>query len=132
MRGRADAAHAGLTSLSNVANGVSSVGVAKSQRDNHTLLAFIRYQIASTKPEAYASACLALANAPPIDGATLPVPVHIIGGAEDYVAAPADLEAWAASVPSSKGQVTILDNVGHWGAVEAPARVGEAMAAALA
>lgn len=132
MRGRAKTAHEGLAAFSAVANGVSSVGVAKAQKDNHTLVAFIRYQIASTKPEGYASAALALAEAPTVDGATLPVPLHIIGGAEDYVAAPADLEAWAASVPDGRGQVTIMDNVGHWGAVEAPMRVGAEMSKSLA
>jgi hypothetical protein len=88
MKARAKAAST-AKGLSGIANTVAATAVAKVvAASDFAACAFIRDLVATTKPEAYAAACLALAAAPAIDGSKLPVPLHIIGGAEDYLGSP--------------------------------------------
>ncbi|BEJ15827.1 hypothetical protein CspHIS471_0504320 [Cutaneotrichosporon sp. HIS471] len=132
MKGRAEAAST-AKGLSGIANAVASTAVAKVvAASDFATCAFIRDLVATTKPEAYAAACLALSKAPSVDGSKTPVPVHIIGGAEDYLGSPDAVRQWAAEIPNGKGSVVVLENVGHWGAVEAPAKVGRCIAMAVA
>jgi len=132
MRKRAEAAST-TAGLSDIASVVASTAVAKvCAASDFSAQAFIRHLVATTKPEAYAAACLALASIPAVNGANFPaeVPVHIIGGEEDYLAGPAAVTSWAEELPN--GSAVVLQNVGHWGAIEAPLKVGKALAQALA
>lgn len=132
MKARAQAAST-PKGLSGIANTVASTAVAKVVAgSDFAACAFIRDLVATTKPEAYAAACLALSNAPVIEGSKLPVPLHIIGGAEDYLAGPDAVRKWASEIPNGNGTAVVLENVGHWGAIEAPARVGRCIAMAVA
>lgn len=116
--------------LGGIANTVASSAVSKiSAASNTTATALIRRLVASTKPAAYAVACRALASAPVVHGRLGGVPVHFIGGEEDYLAPPQAVMLWAEEVG---GTHTILSNVGHWGAIESPHLVGKDVVQALA
>lgn len=128
MKKRAEAAST-TKGLSSIANTVASTAVAKVvAASDHTCTAFIRHLVASTNPDAYAWACRALSAAPSVDASKTPCEVHIIGGEEDYLAGPDAVRAWAEEIPGGKGTYTVLKNVGHWGAVEAPLQVAKAIA----
>lgn len=129
MRARASAATS-AEGLAGIANAVASAGVASASRSNTTVTSFIRDLVSTTSPGGYAAACSALASAPPVDAARTPVPVFLIGGAEDYLAGPAQVEAWAKE--ARDGGCAILPRVGHWGGVEAPLAVAGAVQRALA
>lgn len=132
MKARAQAAST-AKGLSGIANTVASTAVAKVvAASDFAACAFIRDLVATTKPEAYAAACLALSSAPQIDASKFPVPLHIIGGAEDYLAGPEVVRKWASEIPNGNGSAIVLENVGHWGAIEAPAKVGRCLAMAVA
>lgn len=132
MKARAKAAST-AKGLSGIANTVASTAVAKAvAASDFAACGFIRDLVATTNPDAYAAACLSLASAPAIDGSKLPVPLHIIGGAEDYLAGPDAVRKWADEIVNGNGSAIVLENVGHWGAIEAPAKVGRCIAQALA
>ncbi|CAK9781637.1 alpha/beta-hydrolase [Cutaneotrichosporon oleaginosum] len=119
--------------LKEIADAVAATAVAKAvAASDPSACALIRDLVASTDKSGYAAACLALSTAPVIDGSKLPVPLHLIAGAEDYLVKPEAARAWAGEVPNGKGSAIVLENVGHWGAIEAPARVGRCIAMALA
>lgn len=116
--------------LGGIANTVAASAVSKTcATSDFAATALIRLLIASTKPEAYSAACRALASAPVVDGGLKSVQVHFIGGEENYLATPQTVTAWA---EEAGGTHTILSNVGHWGAIEAPHEVGQDIAQALA
>ena len=125
-------AEAALTveGLGGIANTVASSAVSKiCAASDPKATALIRLLVASTKPAAYAAACRAIASAPFVHGEFRGVPMHFIGGEEDYLAPPQTVTAWAEEVGESH---TILSNVGHWGAIESPHLVGKEMAQTLA
>lgn len=128
MRARAAAASS-VEGLSGIANTVCTAAVSAVSRQDLAVRTLIRHSVATTKPAAYAAACLALASAPHVDGGKTTVPLHIIGGEEDYLAGPAAVATWA---KEAGGTHKVLENVGHWGAIEAPDAVGCELAWALA
>lgn len=133
MEKRAQLASSSIYGLSQVANTVSAGAVSKhTAATNPSAQAFIRHLVLSTNPDAYAAACRALANAPKINGSSIATPVSIVGGKEDYLAGPDLVHAWANEIPAGQGSAVVLDNVGHWGAIEAPQEVGKAISQALA
>lgn len=85
--------------------------------------------VISTAPESYAAACKALAEAPHIHLEGLNgVRLWVIGGKEDYLATEESLRSWIDEMgEDSANKCVILDRVGHWGTVEAPKRVAEAL-----
>jgi carboxy-cis,cis-muconate cyclase len=132
MRKRAVAAST-TAGLSGIAALVAATAVSKTcAATDYSAMAFIRHLVATTQPAAYAAACGALAGCPAIDGGNMSasVPVHIIGGDEDYLAGPEAVGAWAGEI--ARGSHVVLDNVGHWGAIEVPVRVGAEIARVLA
>lgn len=132
MEKRAQLASSSIYGMSQVANTVSAGAVSKhTAATNPSAQAFIRHLVLSTNADAYAAACRALANAPKIDGKANHLPVHIIGGKEDYLAGPEQVNGWASEIPDGKGSAVVLENVGHWGAIEAPSEVGQALNQAL-
>ncbi|KAL1409425.1 hypothetical protein Q8F55_003408 [Vanrija albida] len=128
MRARAVAAST-VEGLSSIANTVCTAAVSAVSRQDLAVRTLIRHCVATTTPGGYAAACLALASAPHVDATKTGVPLHIIGGEEDYLAGPAAVAAWAAE---AGGTSTVLRDVGHWGAIEAPEAVGRELAQALA
>lgn len=126
---RAKAASA-VEGMGGIANTVAASAVSKNCATiDFTTTALIRLLVASTKPEAYAAACLALASAPVVSGEWESVRVHLIGGEEDSLATPQMVNEWA---EEAGGTVIILRNVGHWGAIEMPNQVGKEIAQAIA
>lgn len=132
MQKRASMVSSGLAGLSQVANTVSTTAVSKDTvASKPVVTAFIRNLIISTNPKAYAAACLALGNAPIVDGKDFPCEVAFIAGEEDYLAAPGLVEQWASEIPDGKGSMVTLKDVGHWGAIEDPDEVGKALKQSL-
>lgn len=120
MMSRAEAAST-VEGLGGIANTVITSAVSKTcAASDRTTTALIRLLIASTKPAAYAAACCAIASAPVV-GHARSVPHHFVGGDEDYLAPPQSIMAWAEEMD---GTHIILDQVGHWAALEAPQLVG--------
>lgn len=128
MRDRATLATSGPLAMSQIANTVSAGAVSKHVRaTNPTATSFIRTLVMTTKPDAYAAACLALAESPELSGSDIPCEVAIIAGQEDYLAGPEAVKKWAAEIPNGKGTCTVLKDVGHWGAIENPVAVANAL-----
>ena len=133
MKKRASLALSGHSGMSQIANTVSSSAVSKATAANSPVAtSLIRHLILTTNPEAYAAACLALAGAPKIDGQNLPCELGIIGGNEDYLAGKEAVEKWAAEISEGRGRAIVLEDVGHWGAIESPDKVGAALKTFLA
>lgn len=128
MRDRASIATSGPLAMTQIANTVSAGAVSKLvAATNPTAVAFIRHLVMSTKPDAYAAACLALADSPELAGKDIQGEFAIIAGEEDYLAGPEVVKKWAAEIPDGKGSCTILKDVGHWGAIENPVAVADAL-----
>lgn len=128
MRDRANVATSGPLAMTQIANTVSAGAVSKhTAATNPTAVAFIRHLVMTSKPGAYAAACLALADSPELDGKDIPCEVAIIAGEEDYLAGPDAVKKWAAEIPDGKGSCTVLKDVGHWGAIENPVAVANAL-----
>lgn len=126
---RAEAAIS-VEAMGEIANTISSSAVSKAcAAEEPVAMALIRHMVASTKPVAYAAACRAIASAPAIAGRIERIPVHLIGGAEDYLAPPQAVRAWA---EKAGGTHAILVDVGHWGAIESPRAVAQELSQALA
>lgn len=132
MEKRAQLASTAVYGMSQIANTVSAGAVSKyTAATNPSAQAFIRHLVLTSNPEGYAATCRALANAPKIDGKAAPCPVSIIGGKEDYLAEAEAVNSWASEIPDGKGSAIVLEDVGHWGAIEAPQEVGKALNNAL-
>ena len=101
------------------------VGAATSEatrRDHPERAAFVRELLLRQPPEGYARSCEALAAATEPDTAKISAPMLLVTGSEDKVGAPAASEEIAGRV-GQDATVRVLDDVGHWTAVEAPAEV---------
>lgn len=128
MRDRASIATSGPLAMTQIANTVSAGAVSKLvAATNLTAVSFIRHLVMTTKPDAYAAACLALADSPELAGKDVACEVAIIAGEEDYLAGPDAVKKWAAEIPDEKGTCTVLKDVGHWGAIENPVAVADAL-----
>ena len=115
--------------MGELANTVASFAVSKMcSTSAPSATALIRHLVASTNPTAYAAACRAIASAPSTEGHLGKVPCSFVGGAEDYLAPPDAVAAWADETGSS---YTIVANVGHWGPLEAPDSIGRELGLAL-
>lgn len=132
MEKRASLVRASPAGIGQVANAVATSAVSKLVAATRpTATSFIRHLVLNTNTDAYAAACLALASAPKIHGKDVQCPVFIIGGEEDYLAAPQAVKAWSEEIPSGKGGHLVLKDVGHWGAIESPVQVAQALRQAL-
>jgi 3-oxoadipate enol-lactonase len=76
-------------------------------------------------PQAYASACRALAKAPNIDGSRIGQPTLIVTGAHDRSTPLAMAEELKAAIPVSR--IKVLPDVGHWSPIEDPGGVAAAI-----
>jgi 3-oxoadipate enol-lactonase len=128
MKARAGVATSGPLATTQIANTVSAGAVSKhTAATNPTAVSFIRHLVMTTNPDAYAAACLALADSPELSGKDIPCELAIIAGEEDYLAGPDAVKKWAADIPNGKGTCTVLKDVGHWGAIENPVAVADAL-----
>lgn len=91
----------------------------------------IRKMVLNTGARGYAAAAIALQQSKTLDVSTVTCDTVLIGGQEDYLASSDLVRAWAAELPPESTGVHILEDVGHWAAVEAPARVGKLLRTAL-
>jgi pimeloyl-ACP methyl ester carboxylesterase len=91
--------------------------------------AFVRTLVSTTKPEAYAAACLAIADATDPDYSAIRCPTLVLHGAEDPLSNAATNERYSSAIKTC--QVVTLNDVGHWHAVEDPEATAKAIAAFL-
>ncbi len=131
MRDRAAAVQT-IEGKSGVAQTVSTAGVSEATRQNNpTAVAFIRHLVMHTQPEAYSAACEALAGSGSgWEPSKITCPVHILCGEADYMAGPPVVEGWAKEL--KQGTSSVMPGIGHWGGIEAPHQVAEALVAFVA
>lgn len=118
--------------LSRIANTVAATGVSRASRANPIVRTMVRHLVSHTTKQGYALACSALANADPWQPdklGDLDVDVLLLAGEEDYLVKP-DAVATLAKA-GSRFECQVLPAVGHWGALEAPEQVGQALASFL-
>lgn len=101
-----------------VANGALSEATKKNKPE---VFKQVKALVRSTKPLSYIAACDALIEAKDPDYTKIHASTLLIGGSEDALAPPPALESLASKI--SKCRVEVLQDVGHWQAVEAPRRV---------
>ncbi|GHJ90072.1 hypothetical protein NliqN6_6474 [Naganishia liquefaciens] len=109
---------------------VSTTGISPSTHAANPFAApFIKHLILTTNPSAYAQACSNLASHPGWDAdvESVQCEVFILSGSEDYMVSVAEVEKRAAQVPGGKGKFSIMQDVGHWGGLEVPEKVAEAL-----
>lgn len=101
-----------------VANGALS---AATKKNKSQVVEQVKALVRSTKPLSYIAACDALIEATDPDYSIIKASTLLIGGSEDALAPPAALEGLASKIPNCR--VEVLQDVGHWQAVEAPEKV---------
>ncbi|KII91227.1 hypothetical protein PLICRDRAFT_104587, partial [Plicaturopsis crispa FD-325 SS-3] len=115
-----------VASRSELASAISTSAVSKCTVQNSpTTVSFIRHLVLSTNPEAYTAACRALADLTGFKAGEVACDVLVVGGAEDYLAGKDAVEGWAAEIKGGRGRSVVLNDVGHWGAIESPSRVAD-------
>ncbi|KAJ9094351.1 hypothetical protein QFC20_006919 [Naganishia adeliensis] len=113
-----------------ISSTVSSTGISPlTHRSNPLCAPFIKHLILTTKPQAYAQACRNLASHPGWDAdvSRIQCPVFILAGSEDYMVSTSEVEKRAAQVPKGKGSFEVMQGIGHWGGLEVPEKVAEAL-----
>ena len=118
--------------MSAVANTVVPTGTLTTFRKSNPLgLMVIRLSLLRHDPEGYAKACSALANATKrLDFSQIQAHTSIITGEED-VLSPPDLCRRYTEQISKPGDLTVLQGVDHWHALEDPSGVAKAVTQAL-
>lgn len=109
---------------------VSTTGISPSTHATNPFAAsFIKHLILTTKPSSYAQACTNLAAHPGWDAdvGNLRCEVFILSGGEDYMVSVTEVQKRAAQVPGDRGKFAIMQDVGHWGGLEVPEKVAEAL-----
>jgi 3-oxoadipate enol-lactonase len=118
MRQRAEVVLAsGLSAI--VAAVASHATSATTKATSPLSLALIRSLVLATSPEAYAAACLALANGVDPDYSRIKAHVLIVGGEEDYLSNH-DVISTIVDGVGERASAVKLAGVGHWHAVEKP------------
>ena len=85
--------------------------------------AFVRELLFRQSAEGYAAACEALANAASPAFAQVTAPVLLLTGSEDKVGTVATSEALSREFGSA--ELHVIDDIGHWHAVEAASQVSQ-------
>lgn len=89
--------------------------------------AFMRDILLNQNPEGYAATCMAIANAPKIDYASIKAPFLLIAGDEDKSASTEGCETMYSLILTSNKRMEVLKHVGHWHCLEAPDEVGKVL-----
>jgi pimeloyl-ACP methyl ester carboxylesterase len=88
---------------------------------------FVRHLVLNTDPSGYAAACRAIAEATSdVDYTKISAKTLIVTGHEDKLAGPDTAKQIAERI--SGARVEILENTGHWTALEAPERLAKLLA----
>jgi pimeloyl-ACP methyl ester carboxylesterase len=113
-----------------VAPGIVAAATSeRTRRDQPAVAAFVRELLFRQDPAGYAACCEALANAVTPDYAGIRAPVLFIAGSDDKTSPPELSQALAKEVTS--GSVEVIDDIGHWHAIEAAGQVTSALRAFL-
>ncbi len=93
------------------------------RRDHPATAAFVRELVLRQDPEGYARSCEALAGAPDPGPVSSDLPLLLVTGADDGVGKPEISQTLA----DTHGAATldVLDDCGHWTALERPHEVTE-------
>lgn len=117
--------------MSAVAHTISRAATSATvQSAQPAVVAFVKELLQRQPPDGYAAACEALADSSPPDVSAFDRPVLLVTGSDDPVSPPDRLTDVAAAFSSTR--TTVIDGVGHWTSVEAPADVNRLLAEFLA
>jgi pimeloyl-ACP methyl ester carboxylesterase len=109
-----------------VADAIVAAALSPATRANKPVaVSFVRELLLRQDPAGYAATCEALADAVDADHAAIVAPTLLLTGKDDGVGSPATAEALRNLIPDAR--LTVLDECGHWTAIEQPERVGEAL-----
>jgi len=107
-----------------VAGGISQGAVsAKTRSDRPVVSAMIKELLQRQSAEGYAAACEALGGSSPPDISRVTCPVLGVTGTEDMVCPPDALGAITGEFADSTA--VVIDDIGHWTTLEAPAEVND-------
>ncbi len=107
-----------------VAGAISQGAVsAVTRADRPVVSAMIKELLQRQSAEGYAAACEALGGSSPPDISQVTCPVLAITGTEDMVCPPAAVEAFAGEFADATA--VVIDDIGHWTTLEAPAEVND-------
>lgn len=107
-----------------VAGGISQGAVsAKTRAERPVVSAMIKELLQRQSAEGYAAACEALGGSSPPDASGVTCPVLAITGTEDMVCPPDGLRAITGEFADATA--VVIDDIGHWTTLEAPAEVND-------
>ncbi len=109
-----------------VAPGIVAAATSeRTRRDHPALAAFVRELLFRQDPAGYAACCEALADASTPAFGDIKCPVLLVAGSDDKTSPPGTSEELAKEIPSAS--VEVIQDIGHWHAVEAAAQVTAAL-----
>ena len=110
-----------------VAGAISQGAVsARTRSDRPVTSAMIKELLQRQTAEGYAAACGALGGSSPPDISQVTCPVLAITGTEDMVCPPDAVHAFAGEFANATS--VVIDEIGHWTSLEAPAEVNRLLA----
>ena len=110
-----------------VAGAISQGAVsALTRSDRPVVSAMIKELLQRQSAEGYASACEALGGSSPPDISQVTCPVLAVTGTEDMVCPPDAVRAFAGEFADATA--VVIDDIGHWTTLEAPAEVNDLLA----
>jgi 3-oxoadipate enol-lactonase len=109
-----------------VADAIVGAALSPATRANKPVaVSFVRELLLRQDPAGYAATCEALANAVEVNYAAIVAPTLLLTGKDDGVGSPATAQALKDLIAGA--QITVLEDCGHWTAIEQPERVSEAL-----
>ena len=110
-----------------VAGAISQGAVsALTRSDRPVVSAMIKELLQRQSAEGYAAACEALGGSSPPDISQVTCPVLAVTGTEDMVSPPDAVRAFAGEFADATA--VVIDDIGHWTTLEAPAEVNDLLA----
>ena len=110
-----------------VAGAISQGAVsALTRSDRPVVSAMIKELLQRQSAEGYAAACEALGGSSPPDISQVTCPVLAVTGTEDMVSPPDAVRAFAGEFADASA--VVIDDIGHWTTLEAPAEVNDLLA----
>ena len=113
-----------------VADAIVGAALSSATREHKPIAtSFVRELLLRQDPQGYAATCEALADARDADYASIVAPTLLVTGKDDGVGSPATAEMLKSQIRGA--EVVLLEDCGHWTAIEQPERVTEALSAFL-